>query len=112
MIRYANRTYNCAMELSLDRVGGKWKGLLLWHLAEGTLRFNALRRLFPGLSQKMLAQQLRELEGDGLVARTVFDEMPPRVDYALTEAGRAFVPILKAMNAWGQEHLTPQTPIA
>lgn len=111
-IRYGARSFNCPMELALDRVGGKWKGLILWHLGDGTMRFNAMRRLFPGMSQKMLTQQLRELEGDGLLTRTVFDEVPPRVEYTLTDAGQAFVPILKAMNAWGQIHLLPKSRFA
>ena len=107
-MRYANRDYNCAMELVLDRVGGKWKGLILWHLGEGTLRFNALRRCFPGLSPKMLTQQLRDLEDDGLLVRSVIGLKPPHVEYSLTAAGHTFIPLLHAMNAWGQTHLRPQ----
>lgn len=105
MIRYGKRDYNCEMELALDRVGGKWKGLILWHLARGTLRFNEIKRLFPGLTQKVLTRQLRELEDDGLISRVVHPEIPPRVEYSPTEAGAAFAPILHTMNDWGKRHL-------
>lgn len=109
MPRYAGRDYGCAMELVLDRVGGKWKGMILWNLGDAPCRFNALRRRFPGLSQKMLTQQLRELEEDGLVLRKVLSQMPPHVEYALSEAGASFLPLLHAMNAWGQRHLLPRS---
>lgn len=108
MLKYAEKEYNCAMELVLDRVGGKWKGLILWNLGEGACRFNALRRRFSGLSQKMLTQQLRELEQDGLILRSVLGQVPPHVEYSLSEPGRAFLPLLHAMNQWGQHHLLPR----
>ena len=108
MLKYADRAYNCAMELVLDRVGGKWKGLILWNLGDAPCRFNALRRRFPGLSQKMLTQQLRELEQDGLIDRRVFSQVPPHVEYALSESGKSFLPLLHAMNQWGQHNLLPR----
>lgn len=108
MLKYADREYNCAMELVLDRVGGKWKGMILWNLGEGSCRFNALRRRFAGLSQKMLTQQLRELEQDGLIVRTVLAQVPPHVEYSLSESGKSFLPLLHAMNQWGQHHLLPR----
>lgn len=92
------------MERVLDRVGGKWKGLILWSLDEHPWRFNALRRKFPGLSQKMLTQQLRELEHDGLINRTVLGTLPPHVEYTLTESGKTFIPVLHFMNDWGKQH--------
>ena len=108
MLKYADREYNYAMELVLDRVGGKWKGLILWNLGESPCRFNALCRKFSGLSQKMLTQQLRDLEQDGLILRSVLGQVPPHVEYSLTEAGRAFIPLLHAMNQWGQQNLLPR----
>jgi len=104
VISYLEKSYGCAMEMTLDLIGGKWKALILWHLAEdGTLRFGELRRLFPKLTQKMLTQQIRDLERDGLVHREIFRQVPPRVDYSLTDTGRSLVPVLTALNGWGRE---------
>ena len=104
MIEYLGKEYNCPMEMTLDLIGGKWKALILWHLAmDGTLRFGELRRLFPKVTQKMLTQQLRELEGDGLVNRDVHAVVPPRVDYSLTATGKSLEPILTALNRWGHD---------
>ena len=91
----------CAVEAALRFIDGKWKGVVLWHLLEGTLRFNQIRRLLPGVTQRMLTNQLRELEADGLVARRVYAEVPPRVEYSLTERGRSLEPVLLALKAWG-----------
>jgi DNA-binding HxlR family transcriptional regulator len=92
------------MEMTLDLIGGKWKALILWHLAtDGTLRFGELRRLFHKLTQKMLTQQIRELERDGLVHREVYPQVPPKVEYSLTETGLSLVPVLRALNGWGNE---------
>lgn len=103
-ISYREKDFGCPMEMTLDLIGGKWKALILWHLAEsGTLRFGELRRLFPKVTQKMLTQQLRELEGDGIVNRDVHAVVPPRVDYSLTEMGTSLVPILTALNRWGND---------
>jgi DNA-binding HxlR family transcriptional regulator len=92
------------MELSLAVIGGKWKPLILWHLRDGeAMRFSALRRAMPAITQKMLTQQLRELESDGLITRTVFAEVPPRVEYGLTGLGRDGIPILEALCRFGRE---------
>ena len=91
----------CAVEAALRFIDGKWKGVVLWHLCEGTLRFNQIRRLLPGVTQRMLTNQLRELEADGLVARRVYAEVPPRVEYSLTERGRTLEPVLLALKVWG-----------
>ena len=102
--RCLGKEYSCSMELSLAVIGGKWKPLILWHLRDvGTLRFSALRRTMPTITQKMLTQQLRELESDGLLTRTVFAEVPPRVEYALTDLGRGIIPILEALCRFGKE---------
>ncbi len=99
------RTYYCSVELALQIIGGKWKPLVLWHLgSEAVLRFNQLRRTIPSITQKMLTQQLRELESDGLVQRTVYAEVPPRVEYALTELGQSVMPVLRQLCRWGGEY--------
>jgi len=85
-------------------IGGKWKPIILWKLGTlGTLRFGELRRQMPNVTQKMLTQQLRELEADGLVLRTAYPQTPPRVDYALTGRGRTLVPILDDLSVWAKE---------
>lgn len=93
--------YRCPVEVTLDVIGGKWKSLILWHLKRKTLRFSQLQRLLPRITQKMLTQQLRDLERDGLVFRQVYPEVPPRVEYSLTELGCSVVPILDQMYEWG-----------
>ncbi|MEM9997319.1 MAG: helix-turn-helix domain-containing protein [Bacteroidota bacterium] len=95
----------CPVTAVVDLVGGKWKIPILWQLGQGTLRFGELRRALPGISEKMLAQQLGQLTEDELVARTAYAEIPPRVEYALTPLGQSLVPALNALAAWGAAHL-------
>ncbi|OLP59183.1 HxlR family transcriptional regulator [Xaviernesmea oryzae] len=95
----------CPVEATLSLIGGKWKGLVLYHLMDGTLRFNELRRRLPDVTQRMLTNQLRELEADGLIARTVYAQVPPRVDYALTDRGRSLDQVILALKAWGERHM-------
>lgn len=90
---------------TLQLIGGKYKGLILWSLLDGELRFSGLRRAVPCATPKMLTQQLRELEADGLISRTVYPVAPPRVEYALTDLGRSLCPVLEAMHAWGSAYL-------
>ena len=85
-------------------IGGKWAVLVLWHLRGATLRYSELRRRLAGVSHKMLAQRLRELEADGLVHRTVYPVVPPRTEYRLTDEGRRLLPALEAMQQWGVSH--------
>ena len=94
----------CAVEAALQFIDGKWKGVILWHLLDGTLRFNQIRRLLPSVTQRMLTNQLRELEADGFLHRRVYAEVPPRVEYSLTERGRSLQPVLTALKAWGDAH--------
>ncbi len=95
----------CPVEAALGLIGGKWKGIVLYHLLKaGTLRFNAIRRLMPGVTQRMLTTQLRELEADGLILRVVYPEVPPRVEYSLTQKGRTLEPVITALRIWGEEH--------
>jgi DNA-binding HxlR family transcriptional regulator len=95
---------NCPVKLTASIIGGKWKPSLLFHLEGRTRRFCELQRLIPGLTKKMLTQHLRELEGDGIVHRKVYAEVPPRVEYSLTRHGESLKPILKLMSAWGNRH--------
>ncbi|MDE1996795.1 MAG: helix-turn-helix transcriptional regulator [Rhizobiaceae bacterium] len=95
----------CPVEATLSLLDGKWKGVILFHLMDGTLRFNEIRRKLPAVTQRMLTKQLRELEESGLVSRTVFPVVPPRVDYALTPLGASLEPIIKAMAQWGEENV-------
>lgn len=96
----------CTVEATLDLIGGKWKGVILYHLLDGRLRFNELRRRLGAITQRMLTKQLRELEQDGLVVRTVYAEVPPRVEYHLSESGESLAPVIAALKAWGQANLT------
>ena len=96
----AGRT-GCAVEVTLSVMGGVWKPVLLFHLLDGTLRFNALCRLTPGATPRMVTRQLRELESDGIIARTIYPQVPPKVEYALTDLGRTLEPVLRAMRDWG-----------
>lgn len=95
----------CAVEATLALIDGKWKGVVLFHLLEGTLRFNEIRRRVPNVTQRMLTNQLRDLEADGFVARRVYAEVPPRVEYSLTERGRSLAPVLAALKSWGEAHV-------
>ena len=101
MITIKNMDYHCSMELTLDLIGGKWKSLILWHLKESTLRFSELKRTLPKITQKMLTQQLRELERSGLVNRFVYTQIPPKVEYSLTPIGISLLPILESLCQWG-----------
>ena len=98
--------YGCSVEATLDVIGGRWKGVILFHLLEGTKRFNELQRLTKGCTQRMLTLQLRELEKDGVVKRTVYAEVPPKVEYSLTEFGRSLEPILLMMREWGDQYIS------
>ena len=96
----------CPVESTLCYLDGKWKGVILYHLLnEGTLRFNALRRHIPSVTQRMLTKQLRELEDAGLISRTVFPVVPPRVDYTLTALGQSMEPVISALKSWGETHV-------
>lgn len=95
----------CPVESTLTFLDGKWKGVILFHLLSGTLRFNELRRKAPLVTQRMLTKQLRELEDAGLISRTVHPVVPPHVDYALTPLGRSLEPVIQALHAWGKKHV-------
>jgi DNA-binding HxlR family transcriptional regulator len=95
----------CAVEATVTLIDGKWKCVILYHLLSGTLRFNRLRRLLPCATPRVLTAQLRELEADGLVTRIVYPEVPPKVEYLLSERGRSLESVLRALGAWGEDHM-------
>ena len=103
------KTYHCAMDITMDYIGGKWKTVVLWYLKSETLRFTELRKKIPDITEKMLSLQLKALEQDGLIHRSVYGEKPPvRVEYSLTDFGRTLVPVLEANARWGRELGTRQ----
>jgi len=95
---------NCPMVTAISMIGGKWKPIILHMLSSGTMRFGELKKNIPPVSQKMLTQQLRELETDGIIVRKVYAEVPPRVEYSLSGKGAALTPILDELYAWGQRN--------
>ncbi|MEJ9306746.1 winged helix-turn-helix transcriptional regulator [Priestia megaterium] len=106
MSRMQDKMFNCEKELTLYVIGGKWKMLILWHLGkEGTKRFGELKALMPGITQRMLVNQLRELEDDLIVERKVYPVVPPKVEYSLTEQGKSLMPILDSMYKWGKNYM-------
>ena len=97
--------YGCPVEATADIIGGKWKAVILYYLFRGPKRFNELRRLLPEVTQRMLTLQLRELEQDGIVHREIYKEVPPKVEYSLTEFGASLGPIIVQMLDWGEHYM-------
>lgn len=97
-----DKRYHCALDITMDYIGGKWKTVVLWYLRKEKKRFNELKRHIPEITEKMLSLQLKALENDGLVVRKVFAEVPPRVEYSLSEEGKSLVPVIEALAAWGR----------
>ncbi|ABO35443.1 transcriptional regulator, MarR family [Methanococcus maripaludis C5] len=106
MLIWKGKKYICPVEVTMDIIGKKWKVLILWHLNESTKRFSELKEVVPGISQKMLAQQLKEMEEDGIIKKTIYPEIPPKVEYSVTEFGKTLFPLLKSMNTWAETYLT------
>jgi len=100
----------CPVEGTLGLIGGKWKGTILYLLSRQTLRFSELHRFMPNATHRMLSMQLRELETESLIVRTVYPVVPPKVEYSLSERGRTLEPILHALKDWGQAHLVLSSP--
>lgn len=103
--------FGCPVEACVEVIGGKWKGVILFHLLDGTKRFNELSRLMPAVTQRMLTRQLRELEADQVVERKVYAEIPPKVEYSLTEFGKTLEPVLRMLQRWGINYLEQITRI-
>ena len=101
-------SFSCPVEATVRLIGGKYKAVILWHLRDQTLRFNELHKLVPKATPKMLTQQLRELENDGLVNRVVYPVVPPKTEYSLTTFGQSILPVLNAMCNWGTDYLNGQ----
>ena len=99
------RRYTCGLDAAIAVMGGKWKGLILFALQDGPVRFGELRRAVPGISERMLILQLREMEASGLVHREVYHQVPPKVEYSLTEFGRSLNTALAPLGEWGEEHM-------
>ena len=97
-----NQGNDCPFIYALSLMGKRWKPAILWKICEGIYRFGEMKRAIPQVSEKMLSQHLRELEADGLITRTIYPEMPPRVEYALTDLGKSLEPVLKQLYDWGE----------
>jgi len=100
------KKYNISVEATLEVIGGKWKCVILCHLTHGKKRTSELKRLMPSITQKMLTQQLRELEEDGVINRIIYNQVPPKVEYELSEYGKSLEGILNALCTWGDKHIT------
>lgn len=103
-VRAATIHPQCPVETSLSVIGGKWKGIILYRLLDGTKRFSQLKRLIPAITHRTLTLQLRELERDGIVSRKVFAEVPPHVEYTLTPFGESIRPVIDALQQWGRAY--------
>lgn len=97
------KEYHCAMDVTMDYIGGKWKTVVLWYLRKDKKRFSELKRLIPNITEKMLSLQLKGLENDGLIGRRIYPEVPPKVEYFLTDFGKSLIPMLEEIARWGRE---------
>lgn len=112
MRKQRHKTYaHCPVEATLDIIGGKWKSIILFRVLEETRRFNELRRLIPALTQRMLTNQLRELEHDGLIARKIYAQIPPKVEYSITVFGKTLEPVLLALTQWAEKNMLPRMTV-
>ena len=111
-LEFKNKNYTCTFEITIDLIGGKWKPLIIWILGkDGTQRFSELKKQLPKVTQKMLTQQLRELEADNLINRKVYPQVPPKVEYSLTDLGQSLMPILSMMCSWGDDYYKQSTQL-
>lgn len=101
-IKMNGRTYHCALDITMDYIGGKWKTVVLWYLRNDKRRFGELKKQIPQITEKMLSMQLKELEKDGIISRKVYAEVPPKVEYFLTPEGKTLLPILEELAKWGR----------
>lgn len=98
------KNYHCPIEAAMDIVGGKYKAIILYHLMDATLRYNEIQKEIPQATPKMLSQQLKELEADGIINRVLYPVVPPKTEYSLTELGKTLVPIIKDLCDWGEHY--------
>ena len=103
VVKMNGRVYHCALDITMDYIGGKWKSVVLWYLRNRKMRFGELRKQIPDITEKMLSLQLKALEESGLVKREVFPEVPLRVEYSLTDFGKTIVPVVEAIAKWGRQ---------
>ena len=96
------REFHCAMDITMNYIGGKWKTVVLWYLRKDKKRFSELKRLIPNITEKMLSLQLKNLENDGIVGRKLYAEVPPKVEYFLTDFGKSLIPMLEEIARWGR----------
>ena len=97
--------YNCPVDATISKIGGKYKAVILYHLGSDTLRYNQIRKQIPAITDKMLAQQLRELESDNLIIKKIYPVIPPKTEYSLSELGKTLIPLLDSMCEWGQQFM-------
>lgn len=107
-IQMNGKTYHCALDITMDFIGGKWKTVVLWYLRKGCKRFSELKKLIPAITEKMLSLQLKQLEKDEIIQRKIYAEVPPRVEYSLTKKGQTLLPVLEAIAAWGRNTAATQ----
>lgn len=105
MLNYKKKNYFCQLDLGLEFIKGKWKALIICHLRNEPIRFLELQRRIEGITQKILTEQLKALEEEGIILRVVYPEVPPRVEYELTEKGRELLPILDSIEEWAEKYL-------
>jgi DNA-binding HxlR family transcriptional regulator len=103
IIEINGKTYHCALDVTMNYIGGKWKTVVLWYLRNERRRFSELKRQIPEITEKMLSLQLRKLEKDGIIGRKVYAEVPPRVEYFLTKEGKSLIPCIEALAKWGRD---------
>lgn len=97
--------YNCPVDATISKIGDKYKAVILYHLVSDTLRYNQIRKKIPAITDKMLAQQLRELENDNLIIKKIYPVIPPKTEYSLSELGKTLIPLLDSMCEWGQQFM-------
>jgi DNA-binding HxlR family transcriptional regulator len=103
IMKLRGETYHCALDVTMNFIGGKWKTVVLWYLRKDKKRFGELKKLIPDITEKMLSIQLRALEEDGIIKRMIYPEVPPRVEYELTKFGKTLVPVLEEIAKWGRD---------
>ncbi len=105
MLAYKGKSYFCPVELTLDMIGGKWKGVIIWYLKDRTLRFNEIKKTITTISEKVLIKELKTLQEHGIVKRKSYPVVPPKVEYSLTEYGKTLIPIFAHISEWGESHI-------